>query len=64
LSMPTTENPRSSRYSDRCDPMNPAAPVTSALGILRTPTTDKTTTETQRHRDPEKDENNGLYDDS
>src|SRR5687767_1097860 len=33
LSMPTTENPRSSRYSQRCDPMKPAAPVTSALGM-------------------------------
>src|SRR5712691_13083573 len=33
LSIPTTETPRSNRYSDRCDPMKPAAPVTSALGI-------------------------------
>src|SRR4029450_2165111 len=34
LSIPTTEKPRSSRYSLRCDPRNPAAPVTKALGIL------------------------------
>src|SRR4051812_45680924 len=27
LSMPTTEWPRSSSVSDRCDPMKPAAPV-------------------------------------
>src|SRR5688572_14311875 len=33
LSMPTTEKPLSRRYSERCEPMNPAAPVTSALGI-------------------------------
>src|SRR5438477_902023 len=32
LSMPTTEYPRSRRYSERCDPMNPAPPVTSARG--------------------------------
>src|SRR5262245_12855962 len=28
--------PLSSRYSDRCEPRNPAAPVTSTLGIART----------------------------
>ena len=27
LSIPTTECPRSRSASDRCDPMNPAAPV-------------------------------------
>src|SRR5688572_22153483 len=34
LSMPTTEMPLSSRYSERCEPRNPAAPVTSALGMV------------------------------
>jgi len=29
--MPTTENPRSNKYAERCDPMKPAAPVTRAL---------------------------------
>src|SRR5438128_338352 len=33
LSIPTTEKPRSSRYWQRWEPMNPAAPVTRALGI-------------------------------
>src|SRR5262245_30631131 len=29
LSMPTTESPRSSSVSQRCEPMKPAAPVTT-----------------------------------
>ena len=33
LSMPTTRRPRSSRVSDRCEPMKPAAPVMTILGI-------------------------------
>src|SRR5437660_1795061 len=33
LSMPTTLQPRSSSDSDKCDPMKPAAPVMTALGI-------------------------------
>src|SRR4051812_41269174 len=33
LSMPTTVQPRSSSVSDRCDPMKPAAPVMTALGM-------------------------------
>src|SRR5881409_1772489 len=33
LSIPTTENPRSSRNWLRWEPMKPAAPVTRALGI-------------------------------
>src|ERR1051325_565156 len=35
LSMPTTEWPRSSSASQRCDPMNPAAPVTTLLGMQK-----------------------------
>src|SRR5262245_54110741 len=34
LSMPTTVHPRSRSVSDRCEPMNPAAPVMTALGML------------------------------
>src|SRR5919112_268501 len=34
LSMATTEWPRSSRVSQRCEPMKPAAPVTTVLGIV------------------------------
>src|SRR5262245_7630034 len=33
LSMPTTLMPRSSSSSERCEPRNPAAPVTRTLGI-------------------------------
>src|SRR3954470_23566113 len=33
LSTPTTVHPRSSSVSERCDPMNPAAPVMTALGM-------------------------------
>src|SRR5688572_21969736 len=33
LSIPTTEKPLSSRYSERWEPMKPAAPVTRARGI-------------------------------
>src|SRR4029453_1595948 len=33
LSMPTTEWPRSRSVSQRCDPMKPAAPVTTVLGM-------------------------------
>src|SRR5688572_5856347 len=36
LSMPTTEWPRSSSASDRCDPMKPAAPVMTILDIVET----------------------------
>src|SRR4051812_16827288 len=35
LSIPTTLQPRSRSVSDRCDPMKPAAPVMTALGIER-----------------------------
>src|SRR3954447_10332312 len=35
LSTPTTDQPRSSSASDRCDPMNPAAPVMTARGMSR-----------------------------
>src|SRR5215204_792554 len=38
LSIPTTDQPRSSSASDRCDPMKPAAPVMTALGILESRT--------------------------
>ena len=31
--MPTTEWPRSSSASQRCEPMNPAAPVTTILHV-------------------------------
>src|ERR1044071_6713469 len=34
LSMPTTVWPRSSSASLRCDPMKPAAPVTTVLGMI------------------------------
>src|SRR5215510_5417641 len=33
LSIPTTEWPRCSSVSQRCDPMKPAAPVTTVLGM-------------------------------
>ena len=33
LSIPTTECPRSSSVSDRCEPMNPAAPVMTIRDI-------------------------------
>src|SRR5678815_1589338 len=33
LSMPRTEWPRSRSVSQRCDPMKPAAPVTTVLGM-------------------------------
>ena len=33
LSMPTTEWPRSSSVSARCDPMKPAAPVMTILDM-------------------------------
>jgi hypothetical protein len=33
LSIPTTDQPRAMRVSERCEPMNPAAPVMTALGI-------------------------------
>src|SRR6476660_8940250 len=32
LSMPTTASPRAVNASDRCEPMNPAAPVMTILG--------------------------------
>src|SRR5882672_1083525 len=34
LSIPTTEWPLSSRYSERCEPRKPAAPVTRVRGWL------------------------------
>src|SRR5918995_7019793 len=34
LSMPITEKPRSSSVSERCDPMNPAAPVMTTRGMF------------------------------
>src|ERR1044071_3662750 len=37
LSIPTTEWPRLSSASHRCDPMNPAAPVTTDLRMYQIP---------------------------
>src|SRR5688572_12375401 len=37
LSIPTTEWPRASRVSHRCEPMKPAAPVTTVRGMCWSP---------------------------
>src|SRR5687767_3451646 len=51
LSMPTTDMPRSSSASDRCDPMKPAAPVmtTRGTGLGRAPARAQHADEGQPH---------------